>query len=176
MNIFSLFLLLNIFQTTMIIFDFNTKSDISNWNTINDVVMGGRSNSSFDLNTVGFGVFSGRVSLENNGGFSMVQYNFESKNVTTFSKVCLRIKGDGKNYQFRIKSNTSDKHSYIATFKSKTEWTTIEIPLNTMYPAFRGKTLELPNYPGEQMEQIAFLIGNKKAENFILEIDSIVLK
>jgi NADH dehydrogenase [ubiquinone] 1 alpha subcomplex assembly factor 1 len=34
----------------------------------------------------------------------------------------------------------------------------------------------MENYPGEQMEMIAFLIGNKKAEPFKLEIDSIVLK
>ncbi|MFD0836886.1 CIA30 family protein [Mariniflexile aquimaris] len=160
----------------MIIFDFNTQSDISNWNTINDMVMGGKSNSAFTLNDLGFGVFSGMVSLENNGGFSMVQYNFETKNVADFTKVCLRIKGDGKTYQFRIKSKASDKHSYIAAFKSETDWTTIEIAFNSMYPAFRGKTLNMPNYEGNHMEQIAFLIGNKKEESFTLVIDSIVLK
>ena len=160
----------------MIIFDFNTQSDISNWNNINDVVMGGKSNSTFALNDAGFGVFSGRVSLENNGGFSMVQFNFETKNVSNFTKVCLRIKGDGKTYQFRIKSKASDKHSYIAAFKSEADWTTIEIAFNSMYPAFRGKTLNMPNYEGNHMQQIAFLIGNKKEESFTLVIDSIVLK
>ena len=45
-----------------------------------------------------------------------------------------------------------------------------------MYPAFRGRKLNIGNYPGKQMEMIAFLIGNKNAESFILEIDSIILK
>ncbi|MFG6687934.1 CIA30 family protein [Mariniflexile sp. HNIBRBA6329] len=158
----------------MTIFNFKTTTNITNWKTINDVVMGGKSNSSFNLN--GFGVFSGKVSLENNGGFSMVQYNFDAKSVSTFSTVCIKVKGDGKTYQFRTKSNTDDKHSYVASFSAKKEWHTIEIPFNTMYPAFRGKLLKLPNYPGEQMAQIAFLIGNKKEESFKLEIESITLK
>ncbi|CAH8292493.1 complex I intermediate-associated protein 30 (CIA30) [Mariniflexile fucanivorans] len=160
----------------MEIFKFNTKSDITNWKTINDVVMGGNSNSLFTLNDAGYGVFSGKVSLENDGGFSMVQYHFDAKNVSTFSKVYIKVKGDGKNYQFRIKSKAADKHSYIASFNTTLNWSIIEIPFNSMYPAFRGKTLDLPNYPAEQMEQIAFLIGNKKEETFKLEIDSIILE
>ena len=45
-----------------------------------------------------------------------------------------------------------------------------------MYPAFRGRKLNAENYPGKQMEMMAFLIGNKKAESFQLEIESIELK
>ncbi|MDO7173966.1 CIA30 family protein [Mariniflexile sp. AS56] len=160
----------------MVLFNFNTSSDISNWKTINDVVMGGKSTSLFTLNDAGLGVFSGQVVLENNGGFAMVQFPFHTKNTSTFTKVCLKIKGDGKTYQFRIKSLSTDKHSYIASFTTTSNWTTIEIPFSSMYPAFRGKTLDVPNYPGAQMEQIAFLIGNKKEAVFKLEIDSILLK
>lgn len=160
----------------MTIFNFKTTTNITNWKTITDVVMGGKSNSSFNLNETGFGVFSGKVSLENNGGFSMVQYHFDSKNVSDFSKVFIKVKGDGKTYQFRIKSNTDDKHSYIFNFNTYKDWTTIEIPFNTMYPSYRGKLLKLPNYSGEQMTQIAFLIGNKKEESFKLEIASITLE
>jgi hypothetical protein len=45
-----------------------------------------------------------------------------------------------------------------------------------MYPSFRGQKLELPNYPGQSMEEIAFLIANKTAETFALEIDRIELE
>ena len=65
----------------MTIFDFNTKSNITNWRIVDDVVMGGRSNGNFKINDSGYGEFSGTVSLENNGGFSMVQYAFEAKKV-----------------------------------------------------------------------------------------------
>jgi NADH dehydrogenase [ubiquinone] 1 alpha subcomplex assembly factor 1 len=171
-----LFLASMLLPTTMILFDFNTQSTITNWQIVDDAVMGGRSSSSFALNKAGLGVFEGVVSLENNGGFSMVQYRFDAKKVNAFSNLCVKLKGDGKAYQFRIKTNARDSHSYIASFNTTGEWQTIEIPFETMYPAYRGRTLSMENYPGEQMEMIAFLIGNKKAEPFKLEIDSIVLK
>lgn len=163
-------------QTSMTLFNFNSKSDISNWRTIDDVVMGGRSNGSFKINDAGNGLFYGEVSLENNGGFSMVEYRFETKEVNKFSKVCIRLKGDRKPYQFRVKTNTSDRHSYVANFNTSGDWEIIEISFETLSPAFRGRKLDIPNYDGNQMEMLAFLIGNKKAESFNLEIDSIVLK
>ena len=160
----------------MSLFNFNNQSDISNWNIVDDVVMGGRSNGTFSLSNEGKGVFKGKVSLENNGGFSMVQYNFDTKKVDGTTKVSIRLKGDGKSYQFRIKTNNSDDYSYVAPFQTSGDWETIEIPFNSMYPAFRGRKLNAENYPGKQMEMIAFLIGNKKAESFQLEIESIELK
>ncbi|ULC58917.1 CIA30 family protein [Flaviramulus sp. BrNp1-15] len=171
-----LFISLTILQTSMTIFNFKTQSDITNWNIVDDVVMGGRSNGTFSINKEGFGIFEGTVSLENNGGFSMVQYKFNTKNVNSFSKVYIKLKGDGKTYQFRVKSKNSDKHSYVFSFETNNNWQTIEIPFNKLYPAFRGRTLDIENYSGEQMEMIAFLIGNKKAESFKLEIESIKLE
>lgn len=159
----------------MTLFDFDLKSDISKWRNVDDVVMGGRSNGNFKLNDNGYGVFYGEVSLKNNGGFSMVQYPFEVKDVTNYSKVCIKLKGDGKSYQFRVKTNNTDYYSYVVSFDTTGDWETIEIPFNTMHPAFRGRKLNAPNYPGEQLEMIAFLIGNKKAESFNLEIDSVIL-
>lgn len=160
----------------MILFEFNKNSDMSHWNSVDDVVMGGKSNGTISLNEAGLGVFSGKVSLENNGGFSMVKYHFDSKQVSGFTTICLKLKGDGKTYQFRVKTSVCDIHSYVAAFKTTTNWNTIEIPFNSMYPSFRGKPLKMPNYPGEKMAQIAFLIGNNTEETFKLEIDSIYLK
>lgn len=160
----------------MTLFDFNTNSDITNWNITDDVVMGGRSNGTFSIGKDGLGVFEGNVSLENNGGFSMVQYKFDTIKTAQFTKIQIKLKGDGKPYQFRIKTKLGDKHSYIAPFETTGDWQTIEIPFNTMYPAFRGRKLDAENFPGEQMEGIGFLIGNKKEEAFRLEIDFIVLE
>jgi hypothetical protein len=52
----------------------------------------------------------------------------------------------------------------------------VEIPLKGMNARFRGNNLDLPDYPAQVMEEIAFLVGNKKAESFRLEIDQIILK
>ena len=159
----------------MTLFDFNTKSDITDWVVVDDVVMGGRSNGNFRINIEGHGEYSGIVSLENNGGFSSLRYRFDAKNVKGYSKALLTLKGDGKSFQFRTKSTVEHRHSYIYKFKTSGKWETIEISLKGMYPTFRGTTLNIPNYPVETLGQIAFLIGNKKGENFELQIDTIVL-
>ena len=46
---------------------------------------------------------SGNISLENNGGFSSVRHSFRKKVVSEFEQIVLKVKGDGKTYQFRIK-------------------------------------------------------------------------
>lgn len=160
----------------MTIFDFNKNSDLSNWRVVDDVVMGGRSDGAFTLNEAGHAVFHGEVSLENNGGFSSVRYRFPQKDVSDYEKVVLRLKGDKKQYQFRVKSDDKDSHSYVYAFETTGDWETIEIPLSEMQPQFRGRRLNMPNYPNEVMKEIAFLIGNKKAQDFKLILDSIVLK
>ena len=160
----------------MLIYNFNSRSNLRNWHVIDDVVMGGRSAGNMDINTKGHGVFSGEVSLENNGGFSSVRYQFLEKNVGDYAKVLLRVKGDGKLYQFRVKSDKNQRYSYIATFPTSGDWETIEIELKAMYPAFRGMRLNMSNYPAEKLAEIAILFGNKKNESFRLEIDEISLK
>lgn len=160
----------------MVIFDFNEKSSLENWYIINDNVMGGVSRSNISINEDGNAVFKGSVSLENNGGFCSVRYDFEEIDVTNFEKITFRIKGDGKKYQFRIRANRDDYYSYINYFETSGKWQTIEIPLREMYPVFRGRKLEMPDFSHKKIEEIAFLIGNKKEENFRLEIDKIELK
>jgi hypothetical protein len=162
--------------SSYVIFDFTTESDIQNWIIVDDVVMGGRSSGSFTLNADGHGVFEGYVSLENNGGFSSVRYNFKKIPINEYTKVVITLKGDGKEYQFRVKSSSGDYYSYIAPFVTSGEWQEIEIPLNDMYPSFRGRRLDLPNFSNDYIEEIAFLIGNKKQEKFKLLIDKIELK
>jgi len=160
----------------ILFFDFSEQQDWSQWKIQNDTVMGGRSASQLVRNDAGNGVFKGAVSLENNGGFAMVEYYFDEWNVTDFSKVLLRLKGDGKRYQFRIKNKRSDSHSYIHYFETSGEWEIIAIPLEDMFPQFRGRKLDRANFNADQIEGIAFFIGNKKAQDFALEIDKIMFE
>ncbi len=162
--------------TPIVIFDFNKKSEVQDWKIVDDDVMGGRSSSTFKLSEDGFGVFEGNISLDNNGGFSSVQFRFDKTKIKEYTKVIIKLRGDGEKYQFRIKSNSRDYYSYISTFLTSGEWQEIEIPLKDMYPSFRGRTLDLPNFSNDYIEEIAFLIGNKKAGKFKILFDKIELK
>jgi len=158
------------------IFQFSSASNISNWHVVDDVVMGGVSSGNFNLNNEDYGNFSGTISLENNGGFSSLQYKFKSIQVKFFTKVVIEIKGDAKDYQFRIKSKQDHYYSYVYKFSTNNSWQTIEIPFSIMYPAFRGKKLAMENFNANEISQIAFLIANKKKEHFQLLIKGIYLK
>lgn len=160
----------------MVIFDFSKSSDLKGWFVVNDDVMGGRSQSNLKIKDNGNGLFAGKVSLENNGGFASVHYRFSAIEVGSAKTLVLRVKGDGKKYQARIYANANDYFSYISNFQTTGEWQTVEISLSDMYPSFRGRKLDLPNFQSESMEEIALLIGNKKAESFELEIAKIELK
>lgn len=163
-------------DNTLLITDFKNKGDISDWYVVDDGVMGGLSQGTFTSTDSGNALYTGTVRTENNGGFSSVRYGFETKDVSKYEFVTLRVKGDGKSYQFRIKEDRSQRYSYITSFTTSGEWETIKLPLAMFYPSFRGNQLNKPNFSAEVMEEIAILIGNKTKESFALEIEKIYLE
>lgn len=173
----SAFIILILFSVNeKLIFDFNSGTKISDWVVVEDRVMGGRSNAEISLTDEGHAKFSGNVSLDNNGGFASVRHRLNVEGVKNFSKAVIRLKGDGKNYQFRLKNKSNDRHSYIQEFSTNGEWQEIELDLAKMYPGFRGRKLDIPNWDHDIIQEITFLIGNKKNEEFSLLIDYIRLK
>ncbi len=138
--------------------------------------MGGNSSSSLEKSEEGHAIFKGTVSLEKNGGFASLQSHFPAKDIKGYTKALILLKGDGKNYQFRMKSDLRERASYIHSFETSGEWETIDIPLKEMEPVFRGRKLDMPNFPAEQIQEIRFLIGNKKNQGFRLEIKKIELE
>lgn len=163
-------------MSKLLLFDFSETDDWSGWRVENDVVMGGRSSSKLERSATGNAVFTGQVSLENNGGFASVQYHFPSKDIKGYKTAVLYLKGDGKTYQFRLKENLDDKASYVYNFQTTGDWQTVEIPLNEMRPVYRGRSLNMPNFSANSIQEVRFLIGNKKEQDFRLEIDKIELQ
>lgn len=162
-----------IMMNTLVIFDFTKESDLKSWYVVNDTVMGGESAGKMGTDEAGNGLFEGHVSLDNNGGFTSIRYDAGKTQLQGHTKFIIVLKGDGKTYQFRVKTNNRDYYSYIYSFETSGNWQTIEIPFNNMVPSFRGQNLNMPNFPGAYMEEIGFLIGNKKAEDFKITIDNI---
>lgn len=168
--------LLFILMSKLPIYDFNSSSELGDWYVVNDGVMGGLSRGSLEISEEGHAVFSGKVSLENNGGFTSIRYPFTSRAIEGYPYLMLRVRGDGKRYQVRVKPKTSQYYSFVAYFETRDTWETIKIPLEEMYPVFRGFRLDLPNFDGKELGEIGILIGNKQAEEFRLEIDALYLE
>lgn len=161
-------------QQERLIFDFNNTDEIEYWRIVNDGVMGGLSKSEIILSKNNTAIFKGIVALENNGGFTSIRTIPRSYELEDYHGIRLRVKGDGKTYQFRLRTNERfDGVSYRSQFETKINtWMIIEIPFRECVPVFRGRILEdvKPILP-EEIQQIGFLIANKQAGKFQLEID-----
>jgi hypothetical protein len=158
------------------IYNFSTQTNLKEWNIVNDGVMGGLSKSSLLLTDVGHGQFSGHVSLANNGGFASIQLNTTIKLTKEKKFIVLRVKGDGKKYEFRLKGSVSQFESYVHQFSTSGEWENIKLAIDEFYPQYRGRKMNIPNFNFESIQQLSFLIANKKDEDFKLWIDWIGLE
>lgn len=166
-------LLLNLCPTVNMkkMYTFSNQTNVKEWNIVNDGVMGGISKSSLKLTDSGQGQFSGNVSLANNGGFASIQLN-KSIQLTEENKfIILRVKGDGKRYEFRLKGRISQYESYVHQFATSGEWENIQLKISEFYPQLRGRKLKIPNFNFDNIEQLSFLIANNQEEDFKLLID-----
>ena len=155
------------------IYSFSSQTTVGEWRIVNDGVMGGISKSSLLLTSSGHGKFAGHVSLANNGGFASIQLNKKIGLTLENKLILLRVKGDGKQYEFRIKAKTSQNASYVHPFNTTGEWQLIQLPLAQFYPQFFRRILDSPNFNFQTIEQLSFLIANKREEDFELLIDFI---
>jgi len=153
--------------------DFSSDNHLE-WQIINDGVMGGISEGRFKINIDQTADFWGMVSLENNGGFASVRALLNKPASGDFGKIVLRVKGDGKRYSFRIRTDVNfDGVAYASTFATKKdEWTEHEFVPADFTPTFRGQILQNVTQLNEtQIRQIGFLISEKQAGNFSLKLD-----
>lgn len=157
-----------------ILYDFAEQGK-GNWRTEDDVVMGGRSDSQLKMTDENRAHFSGRVSLENNGGFCSIHQVVETDPYTiqkSTSAFQIHLKGDGKAYNFRVRT-PNGRHSYGYTFETSGKWETVSIPFGKMEATYHGRQVNVPNYAGEPIVEMQLLIGNKKEQDFEILIERI---
>lgn len=156
------------------LFDFQQSDQVNNWLVVNDGVMGGLSQSEIVLSRNNTAVFQGTVSLENNGGFASTRTIPQLYNLARYDGIIVRLKGDGKKYQFRLRMDDRfDGISYRYHFKTDiNKWIMIRIPFNECVPVFRGRILDgVEQLSANRIQQIGFLISDKQSGLFKLEID-----
>jgi len=148
----------------------NLNMDSESWRSVNDGVMGGRSAGGMVQSDAGL-KFTGRLSLENNGGFSSVRRSIK-QDVSTATGVRVQVRGDGRDYQFRIRQNTGfDGVAWSAVFPSTSEWQQIDIAFDQFSPVFRGRNVpQAGPVVASAIQQIGFLLADKNPGQFELEI------
>lgn len=164
-------------ETSLFIFlDFDRMEQVSAWRATDDVVMGGVSRSRFEQAAPGVGRFTGLVSLENNGGFASVVYRGALPDLSAYEGLALRVRGEGKRYAFNVRSTPmwwGMRLRHEASFGTTPgDWLTVRLPWERFLPKRFGGVI--PNAPPPDLRQLAslgFLIADKQAGLFSLEID-----
>ena len=90
-------------------------NNLLNWNIVNDTVMGGRSQATLKLVSDSYANFNGYLSLKNNGGFSSIRAYYPP-DLANVESILIKIRGDGRRYNFRIRGNASRWASYTHSF------------------------------------------------------------
>ena len=151
--------------------------DIDNsgrWMVVNDDVMGGVSRSNVNLHSDGYLLFAGEVSTDYGGGFSSIRTSFENWEISKYEGFILRVRGDGKTYQFRCRMGDNiNEIAYRNYFQTNNEdWQEIRLPFKEFLPTYRGRVLtNLPQLDPKEIKQFGFMISDKQVGNFYLEID-----
>ncbi|MDX1572300.1 MAG: CIA30 family protein [Xanthomonadales bacterium] len=146
------------------------ESENGPWIIVDDVVMGGRSAGDATVEE-GTLVFSGELSLENNGGFSSVRHPVD-EDLGEHTGILLEVRGDGRQYQFRLRhGNRYDGVAWKTEFPTSDAWTEVRLPFSEFQPTFRGRWV--PDAGGvrpHEVGQIGFLLADKRPGPFRLEV------
>lgn len=160
-------------DSTMTLHFTNPASEPS-WASVNDGVMGGLSQGSAEVKD-GVLLFTGKISLENNGGFSSIRTRGRTWDMSQCEGVSLRVRGDGRSYQLRLASDAlfrGSPISYGVEFRTeKGKWVEVLIPFAALKPTWRGRKLDGPAFNQAKVSEIGILLGDKKSGAFRLEVD-----
>lgn len=114
--------------------------------------------------------------MENGGGFASVRHPnlpLGGQNVQGYR---LTVRSDGKRYKFNLRTDEAfDAVQYQADFVvASGTWCEVELPVSAFEPRFRGQTLAgLPPLDPDLTRQVGFMIADRQAGEFRLEIRSI---
>jgi monofunctional biosynthetic peptidoglycan transglycosylase len=157
-----------------VLFDFSGTETAQQWQTVNDGVMGGRSDGNMKVDDNGAMEFYGTLSLENNGGFASIRSRARRLDLQLDDTLAARVKGDGRRYTLNLYvPSRRMAYSYRVEFQTKKdEWIEVRVPLKDLVATSFGRIVNGAGpVDAQKVSSVGFLLGDKKAGPFKLQID-----
>ena len=154
--------------------DFAGPDTAQKWQAVNDNVMGGVSDGRYRITVDKTLEFSGRLSLENNGGFASVRTKPTDLEINAGDTIIVRLKGDGREYVLNLYTKSRRiAFSYRAPLPTtKDEWTEVSVPLDEFIPTSFGNRVQgMGPVEPNQINSLGFMLSDKKPGPFKLEVD-----
>jgi NADH dehydrogenase [ubiquinone] 1 alpha subcomplex assembly factor 1 len=154
--------------------DFKDETDKVKWRTVNDSVMGGRSQGSSFLTEAENRIFSGEISLKNNGGFSSVRTVGAEYDLSDYEGVTVKVRGDGRKYYFTARANNRSRVAFWYDMQTKAgELTTFKIPFSSLYATSFGTKLNGMKLNSKNITSFGLMLYDKNDGEFNLELVSV---
>jgi len=150
----------------------------SQWSITNDDVMGGVSTSKISAGEDKVLIFSGEVSLENNGGFASLRSPIDDYDFSDYEGFMLKVKSDGKTYSLSFRQTKYfSGYNYNQKFiTNKDNWQVVKLPFKDFIFKYYGKEVSNSEPPRKsEVKQISILISDKQQGPFKIEIEWIGL-
>ena len=163
-------------EQSRVAYDFTAQAVAANWSVQNDTVMGGVSESSSTWVDEQM-VFSGNLSLENNGGFVSCFGPVDEKLATLMSEsdaLYLRATGDGKTYLFQLRGN--DGTNYVQRFTSTAKKDQMYVLPLSDFTSVDWRLTEIADAPAmktSNIYQMGMYLVDKQTGPFRIAISSI---
>jgi len=154
--------------------DFDDPSEVDLFAPIDDAVMGGVSSSRLVQAAPGIAAFEGTVSLENNGGFASVRSRARDWGMAGATALVLRLRGDGRRYRVNLRTpHTPSAFRFEAPLEPAAgAWSVVEVPVASLRARAFGRPVPLVGPPDPaRVQQLGFMISDRQAGRFRLEID-----
>ena len=160
-------------QALQPLLDFAGSDAAQKWQAVNDNVMGGVSDGRFRITSDKTLEFSGRLSLENNGGFASLRTKPAELEINAGDTLVVRVKGDGREYVLNIYTKSRRMaFSYRAPLPTmKDEWTEVSVPLDEFIPTAFGRRVQgMGPVESDQINGLGFMLSDKQPGPFKLEV------
>jgi monofunctional biosynthetic peptidoglycan transglycosylase len=160
-------------STENMILDFTADLPAIKWEAIDDRIMGGCSQSQPEyLKGVGLR-FSGTVSLDNNGGFASIRSHEGSFDLSSYSGLKIRFRGDGRTYKISLRTDLYyDGVSYQASFATEADqWQELNLPFDAFIPTHHGvKLTTVAPMDTASVKSFGLFIADKQEGPFQLDV------
>lgn len=154
---------------------FENDASLKAWTSVNDSVMGGISKGGFKRTDKGTLLFTGELSLENNGGFASIRMEPADLGLAGTSAVVVKARGDGRTYWVDLRVSDQMSASSYRAFLPTTagEWKETTIPFKDFKLQAFGRELPVKPINPASIASAGFTIADKKEGAFSLEIESV---
>jgi monofunctional biosynthetic peptidoglycan transglycosylase len=146
------------------------------WSVVNDTVMGGVSDADLVEGDGDAMVFSGNLSLDNNGGFTSTRMTLDNPDWSDADQLTLRLRGDGRQYIATLRSRDRRlRRIYYRAAVQTVDGSEVEITIP--FSDFRAYAFgtPVPSAPPLSTQvttlgSVGFMLADKQPGPFMLQV------